>query len=334
MKLLYLSCHSILEYDELKLFHEIGIEYFSLGSYLNPQNPVDKKRPPIDGTYNDHLIVVAGRYSRDRLHPELVDPFDAVMVMHIPEWIENNWEIMKHKPIIWRSIGQSTPWIENRIMPFRKKGLKIVRYSPKESTIKGYAGDDALIRFYKDHYEYGNWTGENKEVVTIAQSMKKRDKACYFSVFKKVTNGLPAKVYGSDNDDAGELNGGQLDYQELKSLLRRSRVYVYTGTNPASYVLNFIEAWMTGIPVVALGPRWGNSKDFPEQKTYEVHELIQNGVNGFWSDDEIELRKYIEMLLADHELAKRIGAAGRESAIRHFGKDLIKSAWKSFFEKL
>jgi hypothetical protein len=45
MKLAYFSCHAILEYDELRLFEALNIDYFSFGSYVFPTEPVDPIRP-------------------------------------------------------------------------------------------------------------------------------------------------------------------------------------------------------------------------------------------------------------------------------------------------
>ena len=75
----------------------------------------------------------------------------------------------------------------------------------------------------------------------------------------------------------------------------------------------------------------GNVKTF---EFYEVHEFITNGVNGYISDSRDELKRYIEMLLADYELAKRIGDAGRRTAIDLFGREKIKSEWEQFFASL
>jgi glycosyltransferase involved in cell wall biosynthesis len=94
-----------------------------------------------------------------------------------------------------------------------------------------------------------------------------------------------------------------------------------------------MEAMMTGIPIVALGPKHCN-RDYPEQETYEVHEIIKDGLNGFVSDNIEELRARIKMLLENEELARTIGQAGRETAIKLFGKQVAKEGWKSFLEKI
>lgn len=334
MKILYLSCHSILEYDEVKLLTEMGHDVFSMGSYINPNAPHDNKRPPIPGKYEDHLISLATRYSKDNLHSELIEPFDVIIVQHVPDWIHSNWEKMKHKKVVWRTIGQSVANIENGLQQFRDQGLKVIRYSPREQDITWFIGGDALIRFYKDPEEFKDWNGDSNRVITLGQSIKKRGIFCQFNVFDEVTKDLERVVFGADNDDLGSLWGGQLDYDTLKAELRNNRVFVYTGTQPASYTLGFIEAMMTGIPIVAVGSKLGNSLFGGEQDTYEIPDFIENGVNGFVSDSIPELREAVVRLLEDHELAKKISAAGRETAIKLFGREHIKNQWKDFLESI
>ena len=335
MKILYLPCHSILEYDEVKLLTELGHEVFSMGSYINPATPHDLKRPPIEGKYEDHLVSVSNLHSKDNLHADLVDPFDVVIVQHVPEWIINNWDILKKKKVIWRTIGQSIAYQEQKLTPYRIAGdLLIVRYSPLEKNIPFYIGEDAMIRFYKDPEEFQGWNGNNRQVITVSQSMKRRDQFCGYSVFEEATRPFPRKIYGADNADIGDLWGGQLSYDELKKVLRDNLVFVYTGTQPASYTLTFIEAMMTGIPIISLGKELGNSTFKNEQDTFEVPEIIKNDVNGFVTDEVENIRHYIEAILGNYSLAERIGRAGRETAIELFGKDKIKKQWKEFLDNI
>jgi len=257
MKLLYLSCHSVLEYDEVKLFKELGIDVFSHGVYANPNRPGDVKRPPIKGDFDHHLVYLSYRYGKDNLPREIIESFDVVMVQHVPTWVVRNWEVMKDKIVIWRSIGQSTIDVERMLEQARREGLKIVRYSPRERTIPGFIGEDAVIRFYKDPADFGPYTGEKRRIFNISQSLAQRVDFCNYDVFKKVVKDYPWKIAGSENEQLGDHWIGCVDYETLCEELRKSRVYFYTGTYPASYTLNFIEAWMTGIPVVALGPKVG-----------------------------------------------------------------------------
>jgi len=334
LKILYLPCHSILEYDETKLFTEMGHEVFSFGSYVNPASPHDIKRPPIDGTYNESMNRLVVRYSKDNLHPEMIEPYDVIVVQHVPEWITNNWEKIRHKNVIWRTIGQSTSAVEMIMADYRYDGLKVVRYSPKEKNIQMNIGEDAVIRFYKDPEEYKDWNGSVNRVITLGQAIQKRGAFCNYQIFEEATRDFPRIVFGADNDDIGGAWGGQLDYETLKKELRDNRVFFYTGTQPASYTLGFIEAMMTGIPIVSVGNQVGNSLFKNEQNTFEVPEILDNGSCGFVSDDINTLKEKVKMLLDNYDLAKRISISAREKAIQLFGKETIKKQWKEFFESL
>ena len=339
MKILYHSCHSILEFEEVSLLHEAGYDVFSPGAYLDPTKAGDNMRPGIQGlTYDKddvrqyHRICAKhpGRDGKDFLTPEFIDRFDTIIVMHSPKWISRNWQKIKHKRVIWRTIGQSISPVEKGLEKCRAEGMEIVRYSPKESTIPYYIGEDAMIRFYKDPEQYKGWTGENKRIITFGQHMRNRGVACNFPFFESVTRPFARHLFGPGDEEVGDWASGQVPYEQLKQELRDNRAYFYTGTHPASYTLNFMEAWMTGIPIVALGPGRGNARYFPGHELYEIGDLIQNGVNGFCSDKTQELRDYIFALFEDDELAKKISEEGRKSAIHHFGKDMILESWRSY----
>lgn len=353
MNILYLSCHEILEYDELKLFNELGYKCYSLGAYTQPGGEDHRKRPALDLPYNPHFIELAMQYDRRKLHPEFLENIDVVIVMHEPSFIgytngahdwnddlgEGNWPlfrdfIKKGGRVIWRSIGQSIPQVENRLRQWREEGLEIVRYSPAEQTIQGNVGTDAVIRFYKDPEEFKDWNGSQRHVINFTQSLKQRERFAGYQLINQLFTDLPAKVFGPGNEDLGLLSGGLLTYEQQKQTLRDARVFFYHGTYPASYTLSFIEAMMTGTPIVAVGPRHGNSLEmFPNQDTYEVPAIIQSGVNGFVSDDPNELRGMIKNLLKDENKAAAISAFGRSKAIQLFGKGKIKSEWRDYLEK-
>ena len=336
MRLLYLSCHAVLEYDELKIFSELGIEFHSLGIYSNPKEPLDNYRPPLETEPNFKWISMG--CTRENLSQDLINEFDVVMIMHVPEWIEKNWEKIRRKVVIWRTIGQSSPYAEKIARKYRPNGLKIVRYSPKERTIRGFAGEDALIRFYKDPEEFAHWRGNDPSVLTVCQSLKKRLLANNYPFYRRATSGIPKKLFGRGNEDIA-FSGGEISYEQMKEAMRDCRVYFSVGTKPASYTLNFIEAWMTGIPVVAVGKGRGNpfylrgSLDPFRKDLYEVPDFLSDG-SGFCSDHVFELRNHITRLLEDYEFAKAMGERGRKKAIALFGKEVIKNDWKNYFKGL
>lgn len=262
-----------------------------------------------------------------KIPEELIDWADAIYILCIQIWLPFNWDRIKRKTVIFRSNGQSVPSTENVLRKYTAQGLKIVRYSPLESEIPGYAGEDAMIRFYKDQNEFKDWNGAVEKVITVAQSMKTRSVALHFDLFEKATRGLPRVLYGNGNENVGQLSGGSLTYEQLKQAYRDNRVFFYTGTHPAQYTMAFQEAFMTGIPVVSIGRALAGFN-------LEVPDFIENGVNGFASDNLRELYESVKLMLKDYDYAKKISAAARQKAIELFSKEKIKAEWKAFFESL
>lgn len=341
-KILYLSCHEILQWDECSLLIELGHEVFCPGAYVSEENKGDLNlRPGLAKctSYDElmeewHKLGRPGKDNKECLTVDFVKKFDAVILMHLPQWMHANWPVFKAsgRPIIWRTIGQSVAHNEREMAPYRAQGMKIIRYSPRERTTPHYIGEDTLIRFYKDSNEFGGWNGNIKEVITFGQHMQRREPATNFNWFEATTRPFPRKLFGPGSETL-PFGMGKKSYDELKKAMQDYRAYFYTGTWPASYTLNFMEAMMTGMPMVCIGPAKGHPHGwFAGHDLYEIPNIIKNGVNGFYSDDQNELKSYIKELLGNDALARKISAAGRQTALSLFSKDVIKPQWEAFLK--
>ena len=258
-----------------------------MGAYSNPTQSGDYMRSVIPkGRFYPDLFSLEMQCSKDSIHPDLLKWADVCICMHNPPnaarkfqqpWLGNNWgAFKKHKVrVIWRSIGQSIGIVEKELATYRRDGLKIIRYSPKERNIPGYVGEDAMIRFAVDPDVYKGWYGDIERVVNITQSFKIRGEHVNFSAFEQATDRLARIVFGRENEDLGGLWGGLISYPELRHQLQQNRAFFYTGTQPASYTLSFTEAWVMGIPIVALGKSFHKLYNMD---TYEVPDLIQNEI--------------------------------------------------------
>ena len=331
MKIHYLSCHSILEYDEVQLLTDLGHDVFSNGAYIDPRGHITLPRPSIKGAiYHEDYAKLSIDFAKTNLPPELIDPFDVIIVMHSPDVIIQNWDRIKHKTVIWRTIGQSTTDVESCLEPMRKEGLKIIRYSPKERNLSNYIGEDALIRFYKDEDEFSGWVGSDG-VIAFAQSLKGRRTHCHYEEVSRAVSHHGGIVYGPGNDDLGCLNGGAISYDMQIKKMQEARAMVYGGTAPASYTLSFIEALMMGLPIVAIGKDLANiiyGFDF-----YEVDEILSK-IGGMVCDSIEEMFEKTKMLLDSDELAKDISEKQRTLAIEMFGKKKIIKQWEEFLGSL
>jgi hypothetical protein len=346
MNIAQILLHSIEEHDQLKLLTGLGYEVFN---FNDPTQPFANMRPGIPDApvYPDLLLACqrkreshagesmelsGGRkvfdWAKYDLPDEVIDWMDVLIVHHAEHtFIPDQWDRIKHKRVIWRTVGQSTTHNETIMAPYRSKGLEIVRYSPKEHNIPGYAGQDALIRFYKDPAEWYGWTGDSPVVINITQNLRQRDPYTNWGFWEEATKGLNRLALGPGSEAIG--GPGSLSYEDMKAWLRRARCYLYTGTQPASYTLGLIEAMMTGIPVVSIGPEhmkvqygYGDGQFHTAEDLFEGHEITLNG-----TDDPAEAAAVLGAYLED------IGNTGnwqRDRAIELFGIETIGRQWAAY----
>lgn len=330
-RIVLLLAHSIEEHDMLKLLSGLGYEVFSIGGYIDPARPHDPKRPALDIPFYSKLKAAVDDLGTDdnldaakRHIPDAILEWADTIICHHYEhtWIVPQWERLRDHRVIWRTVGQSAEGNEAMMAPLYREGLQIVRYSPKERNIPNYAGEDALIRFYKDPAEWYGWTGTEPVVINITQHLRQRDPYTNWGFWEAATKGLNRMPLGPGSEAIG--GPGELTYAEMQGWLRRARCYLYTGTQPASYTLGLIEAMMTGIPVVSIGPSW--MKVFPYgPDLFEGHEIA-----GTWHDDPAVVRDLLIGLLTHSGVAKAESERLRARAIELFGIDTIREQWRSF----
>jgi glycosyltransferase involved in cell wall biosynthesis len=187
-----------------------------------------------------------------------------------------------------------------------------------------------LIRFYKDPDEYGSWTGNGGYVLNITQDMINRGRATNFEFWNESTKGIPRILIGRGAEALGAEALGVVSYEETKVRLRECGVYFYTGTYPASYVLNFMEALMTGCPIVALGEFMGNDTMYPEMRTYEIPDFAKLTRGIITCDDVASARLAVRKVLNGGKEVEEMSEDNRKLAKILFGKDVIKNQWKKY----
>jgi hypothetical protein len=339
VNLLLLASHAVAEFDDLRMFTDLGYDVFAPGGYETPSQSGEGIRPPLpDAPHHPEFVALCQRerevhgepgpaidWAKAHIPAEIIDWADAIIVHHFPEqWIAGQWERIRHKRVIWRTCGQSDPRVELIMEPLRRDGLQIVRYSPAErryfESVGAFAGQDALIRFGKYPADYGPWIGDNLVVGNVTQNMVERGESCGLSFWLAATEGLPARPAGPGSE---QLPGGigALSYDEMREYLRRCRAYLYTGTTPASYTLGLIEAMLSGVPVVSIDWHdWAGPDDLFEGP--EIATIGAKGVAG--------ARDWLEMWLADRTDAALAGDLARQHAIRLFDVATVGPQWVEF----
>jgi hypothetical protein len=338
--LLLLSSHGILEYDELRLFDHLGYDVFCPGGYSNPAQPGETLRPGLpevpfhadlaalcDEQYAKHAGQEAGMgivdWAKADLHPDLIAWADIVMVNCFPaEWIGGQWEHLRGKRVIWRTIGQSNPWLEHEMSQYRRDGLEIVRYSPAErrafEPTGAFAGEDAVIRFAKFPGDFEPWIGDDRVVGNITQNLDLRGEHCGLDFWQQATAGLPTKLAGFGSERMGGI--GTLPYPAMLDYLRHLRVFLYMGTEPASYTLALMEVMLAGVPVVSIGP-----KAMWMPPLFEAHELV-----GRFADEPLIAKGELAWLLADDGAAQEASDEMRRRGQELFGADVVGRQWTAF----
>ena len=339
MRLLYISVHESAEFDDITMLHGLGHEVFALGYYFGPALDVGRLRPDIDLGQGFPALRAAFDATGCRfdvqdiaqslhLTPEFVALFDATIVMFLWPAIDRNWAALNTRPIILRTIGQGLDVFEEHHARLRGQGVQLVRYAAAEAAQQGYAGADAMIHLAKNPAEFEPWRGELPQILSFAAAFEQRYPV-EFRLWQHAVQGLHALLGGRSNPHFDGVIGG-VDWQTQRDLLRDCRAYFYCSGLALPYTLNFIEAWMAGIPVVVMDPAAaGHSHTY-----WEIGPMITPGEDCLLVRDASEAQGALRALLADHGLAARIGAAGRESAIRRFGMPAIGEKWQAFLKRI
>jgi len=196
------------------------------------------------------------------------------------------------------------------------------------STLKArsWGVADEILPFGVDPDAYLPYTGELARGIRVSNQFHRRRKILLVDLHERAFSGLPFTLVGHNSDIPGSEPAR--DWAHLKAQLCSHRFYVHTADPELEdgYNMASLEAMASGLPVI------GN----PHPSSPIVH-----GKSGFLSDDADELRRYAEQLLADPELAARLGAEAKRvvstrfhvRAFRAGFRQSIASAQKRFKKK-
>ena len=160
-----------------------------------------------------------------------------------------------------------------------------------------------------------SYTGELPRGLVVVNNLKARGRRLGADIYARVAKEVPLDLVGMGATEAGGL--GEVPYDRLASFMARYRFFF----NPIRYTslgLAVLEAMHVGVPVVGMA-------------TTEMVTAIKNGETGFVATDVDECIARMRELLADHDKARRIGAAGRAYARERFGIERFVRDWNAAF---
>tara|TARA_B100000519_G_scaffold40574_1_gene30454 strand:- start:9591 stop:10610 length:1020 start_codon:yes stop_codon:yes gene_type:complete len=173
-------------------------------------------------------------------------------------------------------------------------------------------GKDTLVITHgvdTDLFKPNNEVEREDHILSVVNDWINRDWCCGFGIWQNVIKGLPFKVVG----DTPGLSEPASSTEELVASYQNSRIFLNTSTiSPVPTAL--LEAMSCGCAIVTTA-------------TCMIPEIVENGVNGFISNDMDELKEYLVMLLNDEDLAEKMGKAARKTIVDRFSVERFASKW-------
>jgi len=163
-----------------------------------------------------------------------------------------------------------------------------------------------------DADDFSEYQGDIAKALRIGNFMKEREATLGYTTQEKIIEGFDYTLLGVNPDI--ERCVVPKSYEDLKSYFVHHRFYLNTTVDgfEDGYNLAMLEAMASGMPIVS---------------TANTTSPVTDGVEGFISDDPDYLRSKIGELMADQDLARRMGAMAKIKVMEMFGIDKFKTAW-------
>ena len=193
------------------------------------------------------------------------------------------------------------------------RGYKNVFISDYSKNIWGIDGD--VIEHAVDTDSFFPLDKEREPMcLSVVNDFINRQWCCGFDIWQQAVDGLPHKVYG----DTPGLSKG-ISPAELAVEYNSNLVFLNTSTiSPIPTVL--LEAMACGMAVVSTA-------------TCMIPSVIEDGYNGFISNDVDVLREKIILLLHNPELARKIGQNAVETINKRFNIPKFVNKWNQVFKE-
>ncbi len=172
-----------------------------------------------------------------------------------------------------------------------------------ESKARSWDVTQTVVHSGVDPQDYLPHTGELACGLRVCNFVLRRPQYTLWDFHQAALKGLPVRIVGHNPGLRGACPSN--DWNHLRQLLSTHRFYVHTADPRLEdgYNMATLEAMAAGLPVL------GNAHPTSP---------VRHGVSGFLSDDPRALRSYAERLLADPELAYRMGQQAKQTVMERF----------------
>lgn len=159
------------------------------------------------------------------------------------------------------------------------------------------------------------WSGELQRGLVVVNHLKRRGRRLGLDVFEEMRRKVPLDLVGMGSEELGGL--GEIAHDELPAFEARYR-FLFNPIRYTSLGLAVCEAMLLGMPVVGIAAT-------------EMAAAVENNVSGFVDTDLERLVERMQLLLSDHDLARRLGSGARTAALKRFGIDRFVADWNKAF---
>lgn len=152
-------------------------------------------------------------------------------------------------------------------------------------------------------------------VLSVTNGFIERDYCLNYHGWRRVTKDMEVKLVG-DNDG---LSYPASSVEELVNEYNTCGVF-FNSSTLSPIPMSLLEAMSCGCAVVSTA-------------TCMIPEIIHNGVNGFISNDEEELKEKINYLVHNPEVRQQIGDNARKTIEEKFSEDMFVQNWNQLFNE-
>jgi glycosyltransferase involved in cell wall biosynthesis len=159
-------------------------------------------------------------------------------------------------------------------------------------------------------------TEKNNDILTVANDFMRRDYCLNYSGWKRITSGFPTKLVG----DTDGLSVSASSTEELVEEYNKCCAY-FNSSTLSPIPTSLLEAMSCGCAVVSMA-------------TCMIPEIIQNGKNGYISNDESELKQYLKLVSENSDIRKSIGNEARNTILSQFSEQVFIDKWNKVFNTI
>ncbi|MGN8057403.1 glycosyltransferase family 4 protein [Pedobacter sp. 22163] len=179
-------------------------------------------------------------------------------------------------------------------------------YSPGIQTTVIEHGVTAGAHPYKGTLERG---------IVVINNLPARGRLLGFDIFEELSKTIPLDLVGMGAESYGI---GEVLHPQLPAFISNYRFFF----NPIRYTslgLAVCEAMMQGMPIIGMA-------------TTEMAVTIKNGYSGFVRTDIEMLKRDMELLLENPQLARQMGSNAQRTAEERFGIERFTQEWHKLFK--